>query len=348
MKSIFLKFILLLLIAGACSSGRRTVTINSSRPADINVDQSIQTIVILNRTKYSKEALNVLEGILTGELPEEDKAAIQSFVEGFKNRLANSGRYNIRMANEIFIGNSLTQAFPDPLPWSTIGVVCQNYNADAVIAIEMFDSDFIVTDGKRKKAIKNDDGDESEVDEFYASGVANITIGVRIYDPIAKKIIDQDLFRRTNEWEAQADTKSAAIAALITKTDATRQLTSQLGSNYAYKIAPMPVRITRSFIGKSKKSPALEQGSRYADVGNWKEAARIWENGLTSVPTKEGGYLTYNLAIAHEMLGNLNEARKWAERSYTQYGNDDARNYIQALEQRIQNERLADEQMGNN
>ncbi|WP_421764310.1 DUF6340 family protein [Ekhidna sp.] len=347
MKSIIIQLILLLFLAGACSSGRRTVSINSSRPADITVDQSIQSLVILNRTKYSKEAVNVLEGILTGELPEEDKAAIQSFIIGFQNRLANSGRFETRVANETFIGNSLTQAFPDPLPWSTIRVVCENYDADAVIAIEMFDSDFIITDGKSKKTVKNEDGEEIEIDEFSASGVANITIGVRIYDPISEKIIDQDLYRRTNEWNAQADTKSGAIAALINKTDATRHLTNQVGSNYAYKIAPMPVQITRSFIGKSKKSPALEQGSRYADVGNWKEAARIWENGLTSVPSKEGGYLTYNLAVANEILGNLNEARKWAERSYTQYGNNDARNYIQALEQRLENEQLAEKQMGN-
>lgn len=347
MKNVLIQLIFVTLLLSSCSSGRRTVTIDSVRPADISVHPEIKNLLIVNRTKYSKEALNILEGILTGELPQEDKAAMQSFVKGFEDQLRFSERFDTRVANEILEGNSLTQAFPDPLNWSAVKTFCSNYRSDAILSIEIFDLDFIITDGSRKKTIKEEGSEEREINEFYATGVANMTIGVRLYDPINEKIVDQELFRKTNEWEATANTKSAALAALITRTDATRQLTESIGSAYAYKIAPMPIRISRSFVGKSKKAPALEQGARYADVGNWSQAAQVWENGLTTAPTKEAGHLAYNIAIAHELLGKLDQARNWAEKAYTQYGNDAAKKYINQLNQRIIDESIANGQMGN-
>ena len=110
----------------------------------------------------------------------------------------------------------------------------------------------------------------------------------------------------------------------------------------------MPVRITRSFTGKSKKAPALEQGSRYADVGDWNEAIRVWESALITAPAKEAGYMAYNIAVAYEVLGDLDKAREWAQKSYTQYGNDDGDNYVRTINQRVRNEEIAREQLGNN
>ncbi|WP_420315737.1 DUF6340 family protein [Ekhidna sp.] len=343
----FLLLSLVLILIIGCSSGRRTVSINSVRPADISVNNEINSILILNRTKYSKDIIGVIEGILTGELPEEDKAGIQSFANELKNQIRNSDRFTAKVASENLEGNSLTQAFPDQLSWALINKFCRQYNTDGVIAIEIFDSDFIITDGKRKVTKENDDGEGVEVDEYYAEGISNITIGIRFYDPIDRSIVDQDIFRKTNTWNASGLSKNEAIASLINKTDAIRNLSGQVGSNYAFKIAPMPVRISRSFTGKSKKSPVLEQGSIYADVSNWEKAIEVWKTGIASAPIKEAGFLTQNIAIAYEVLGDLDNARKWAERSYTQYGNKNARSYISLLENRIFNEQLAGEQMGN-
>jgi hypothetical protein len=119
----------------------------------------------------------------------------------------------------------------------------------------------------------------------------------------------------------------------------------EVGIDYAYKIAPMPVRISRTFYGKSKRVPEMDLGGRHADVGDWAGAARVWENGLEGAEPRDAGRLSYNIAIANEVLGNWETARQWAERSYVEFGNKDAREYVNQLERRVRREEVAMEQM---
>lgn len=339
---------LLFLSIVSCSSNRRTVSFDSVRPADIDLPSDIRTLLVVDRTKFNKNGLNIIEGVLTGEFPEEDKAATQAWIRSFQRQLRTNNRFAVKVAPGQLTGNSLTAAFPDQLSWSQINRLCQQHGADAVLALEIFDTDFIVTEGTRKKTEKvKRDGEtiEVEVDEFYANGVDNIKIGLRLYDPAERMILDEQLFRRTGTWEAAAANKADAIAQLISKAEATRNLSEVLGGDYAFRISPMNVLLTRSFRGKAKKSPALERGSRYADVGNWQQAAQIWQDGLTTAREKDAGHFAYNLAVAYEMMGNMGQAIQWAQRAYTDYGNRDGQRYVGLLRQRIQNEDLAERQM---
>jgi hypothetical protein len=168
---------------------------------------------------------------------------------------------------------------------------------------------------------------------------------LRIYDPAARDIIDEDLFNRTRRWEAKGTTIQDAVLALIDQADAASAVSREVGVDYAYKIAPMPVRISRTFYGKSKRVPEMEMGGRHADVGDWVGAAQVWENGLARAEPKDAGRLAYNIAIANEVLGNWEVARHWAERSYVEFGNKDARDYLHQLKRRVRQEEVAMEQM---
>jgi Family of unknown function (DUF6340) len=331
-----------------CSTGERIVSINSVRPADIYIPPTIQSILIVDRTKMTKKVVNIVESVITGEFPQEDKAAVQQLTQAMRAELASSPRFTIKMATEQLYGNSLTTAFPTPLHWDTIQSLCKQYNVDAVLAVEIFDTDFIITNGTRKKKktiTENGVQKEIEVDEYYANGVNNLTMGLRLYDPQSKQIIDEQLIKETGTWNSAAASKAMALAQLISKSDATMHLSSEIGADYAYRIAPMSVILTRKFRGKSRRSPTLEQGSRYADVANWNEAIEIWKTGLTIDHPKDKGYLSYNIAVAYEVLEELELAKKWAKDSYILYGNNDAKPYLTLLENRIYNEQRANEQL---
>ena len=334
-------------LLGSCK-GTRTVAMDSMRPAEITFPSYVNTLVIVDRSRFEKKAVNIIEGVLTGELPGEDEAGVQALVNSFRQQLTYSPRFQTKVATERLAGNSLTTAFPQQLSWSKVSSLCRKYGAQAVVAVEIFDTDFIITNGKRKvkKTIVVDSVKQQvEVDEYYAEGVGNIAIGIRLYDPKAKTIVDQQLIKRNNTWKVSGSTLQDALAQLIAKGDATRFLSQNVGSKYAYKVAPMPVRITRSFNGKSRKAPALEQGSRYADVGKWQEAIRIWKRGIANSPTKQGGYLSYNIAIAYEVIGDLEKAKQWAQKSYVQFGNKDAKGYVSLIRQRLYEEQLAERQL---
>ena len=133
---------------------------------------------------------------------------------------------------------------------------------------------------------------------------------------------------------------------MTTKSDATRYLSKAVGTDYAYKISPMPIRIKRSFRGKARKSPELERGTRYADVAQWGKAIEVWRSGLDHARDKEAGYLAHNIAIGYEVLGDFDQALTWAETAYTRYGNEDSRTYVKQIKNRLSFEAQAQKQLG--
>lgn len=346
----FLRQIILgcgIILALASCSKTKIVTMNAMRPADIHLNPEIKNILVLDRTKQ-KDAVNIIEGVLTGELPQEDKAAVQQIMSSLRGTLLNSPRFQSNIASERLQGNSLTAAFPAPLSWSQIDDLCNRYNVQAVVAIEIFDSDFIITDGKKRTKKTVGEGankKEVEVDEYFAEGVANLKAGIRLYDQKGQRIIDEQLISRTNKWRATAASKADAIAKLINKRDATLQMGKQIGSDYAYKIAPLPIRVSRTFYKKHRKAPAIESGTRQADVNQWNDALDTWKNGIPMAGEKQAGYLTYNVAIAYEVIGEFDLAIQWAQDAYTRYGNKKARDYVRVLYARKANEERANRQM---
>ena len=159
-------------VFSACQ-GTRTVTMDTMRPAEITFPSHVNTIVIVDRAKFDKEAINIIEGVLTGELPGEDRAGVQELINAFRGQLTYSPRFQTKVATERLAGNSLTSAFPAQLPWSTVSSLCRKYQAQAVVAVEIFDTDFIVTDSKKKvtKTIVVDSVEqEVEVNEYHAKG----------------------------------------------------------------------------------------------------------------------------------------------------------------------------------
>ena len=59
-----------------------------------------------------------------------------------------------------------------------------------------------------------------------------------------------------------------------------------------------------------------------------------------------GIHLSYNIAVAYEVLGDFKMAKEWAQTSYVRYGNRDGKEYYDLLQRRIRNEQRAKNQMG--
>ena len=95
----------------------------------------------------------------------------------------------------------------------------------------------------------------------------------------------------------------------------------------------------------TKGNSQLEHAARYARQGNWTEAAEIWETQVNDPDKKIAGYAAYNLALAYEMKGELQDALKWVEKSYFDFGNKRAKNYINTIKGRMAAEQRLDKQL---
>jgi tetratricopeptide (TPR) repeat protein len=337
---------LLIILCIGLSSCMKTVTMQSMRPADITVPADISSILLIDR---SRPEANVVNRLTSNRSPQggDDRAGAQAIIQSLNQQLANSSRFEVKRATETLTSDASNSAFPDPLPWSRIDQLCRNYRTQAVLAIEVFESEFNVTDEKRKvKRTINQDGErkEIEVDEFVNNATGNVKVGIRFYDSKQRLIKDEQILTRNNRWSSRGDTPEQAGNRLISRADAIRNLGNSVGSDYASRIIPTPIRITRNFYKKAKRVPELEMGGRQADVNNWKGAIETWERGIPFARIKEAGKLSYNIAVAYEVLGDFDQAKNWASRAFVDYGNKKARAYTNLIDARIAKQQRLKEQ----
>ncbi len=335
-----------LLLGGASCS--KQVTMTRLVPAPVTVPAHVQKIVLVDRTKPQSEGLAIIQGLITGELPFEVRNAVQGTLSSLQMSLNTSPRFQIVLANERLSGGIFGQVFPNPLDWYTVERLAQSYEADAVLTLENFSSDFLVTEEKRMIKIQIKEGNTTrqvEVPGFHVEGVANVSAGFRLYDPHERNIIDQQRYEKRNLWSAEGQTLTQAMAVLISKADATRLVGEMAGVGYASKIAPMFVEIDRGFFPKSKTNPAVAQGARLAEVDQWEQAIEVWQSALPAADPENGGKLSYNIAVGYEVLGAVEVAKEWAGRAYTDYGLKKGRNYVALLNDRLQQQAQLEQQM---
>lgn len=340
---------MLALLFGSFFSCSRNVTLTRLMPAQINVPTHVQRIVIINRTLPENRNFAILEGVLTGEMPFEVRNAVESTINTVQGELNTSPRYEVVRASESLIGGFFSQTFPAPLTWEVIESLCKKYDADAVLALEMFSSDFVVTDKKatiKKTVGTGTDAKVIEVPGIQAEGLASVKAGFRLYDRKSLTIADQQEFQQTNLWKAEAETKQQVMVLLISKANATQYVGNMAGATYARRIAPMYLSINRTFYHKSKKDPEVAIGARYADVNQWQSAIEVWERGLNLSSRKGGGRMAYNIAVGYEVLGDLQSAHQWAAHSFVHYGFRNGRTYSQQLLRSMNDQEMLNRQMG--
>lgn len=332
-------FCMILLLLASCT---KNVSLTRLMPAEVPVPNHVQRLLLVDRTLPESQGVSIVEGILSGEAPFEERNAIDATMAAIQQELTTSPRYEIIRATERIKGGLFGQVFPQPLTWEQIEILCEKYQTDGVLTLEKFDSNFVVTEKKvtLKKTVGSGNEERTiEVPGIRAEGLASVQIGFRFYDPASGTLVDQADFSKTNTWSAEAASKTQAMALLIDKVQATRYVGQLAGAAYARRIAPMYVAINRSYYGKSKENPALGVGARYAEVDQWEDAILAWKDGLSQPSdTKTHGKLCVNLALAYEVLGDLATAKEWAAKAYTQYGFKGGRSYSRELDQRMMEE----------
>jgi hypothetical protein len=333
---------LVLLLAQSCTT---TVSYSGLRPADIDLPKDIKNVVLVNRYKAERgnSWLNVIEGLFTGEIAFADRRGVDQALSGLQQRLQSGPKYNVAIANEQLVGNGLGM-FPPALTKDVIATMCSINNADALLAIEAFDSDIaIVTEPRERK--RKVDGVEVIQKYFEAIETVRITIGWRMYSAQTGAIMDQFQMVTTRAFSSEGPTIPAARASLLFPVDAIMQTAFLGGDTYGVRIAPSWVNYTRQIYGRGGRSKKMKLARRMATRGDWTDAATIWENMSKSPNVKVAKRSMYNRAVAAEMVGDFDTALLWARKAANEYNFRDADRYIITLNRRLQELRRLDNQM---
>jgi Family of unknown function (DUF6340) len=338
--------LLLVLLLGSCMPNTSLRVLQS---AELTVPEHINTLAIVDRSKPSNGWLNVLEGMFSGEAIGQDRRSRLEAVSGLTDALTRTPRFQVKNTGIEMTGSKAGGNMPRPLEWSEVEKICKEYDVDALVTIESFDSDNSASATRHTNKRKDKSGKEY-IDVYYNSRQrTSVRIGWRTYDPKRKIIFDEYVTDDYLERTGRGDTEREAISNLPSQVSVTRDVAFNVGIEYGARIAPLYVTVGRAYYNKAKGFKTdMKQAARYFESRNMEPATKIWKKIIAQAGTtnkKAAGRAAFNMAVAAEVDGNLEIALDWAQKAWNVYGNKQARYYIQTIKDRQNDSRKAASQL---
>ena len=335
----------LLLLSVGCM---RNTSLTVLQPAQMKLPEHISTVAIVDRSKPSNGWLNVLEGLLTGEAIGQDRESRRQAVDGVSRILQRTPRFRVKTTGIELSGSRAGVNLPAPLPWAEMQRICDDYNADAILTIESFDSDNSASARRVETKRKDKNGKEYIDVSFDARQRTGVRMGWRMYDPKTQTIVDEFVTDDHLERTASGTTERAALGNLPSPVNVSRTVANNGGVRYGMRVAPVYVEISRKYYAKAKGfTDDMKKASRFAQSRDWNKAAEAWKlvEARAADNRKAAGRAAYNMAFAAEMQGELDIATDWAKRAWEQHGNKKAKRYINILAQRKRDVETVEYQM---
>ncbi|MBI3509828.1 MAG: hypothetical protein HY064_04130 [Bacteroidetes bacterium] len=318
------------MIAAGQSCKMAGTQIQILQPADIMLPQHFQKFVLADRTRPGKGngqgALNVLEGIATGEGVFTDKWGAEDCIEGLRQVLIQTPRYTVTVAavDTALKGTGRRQTMP-PLDWNTVKKMVGGDTSTGLIVLEAFDSNTDIFSEIASAATATSPA------SYRAHGRVNVYCVWRIYDLKNRTVVDEYNQDFNTQFDGSGATAVLAEGNLPARNTMVQRAGIAAGQQYAHRISPQWIWVARSYYKKG--SPEMRRAAHLARVKNWHDATDIWNKQSTSSDPKIASRASYNLALSAEQDGQLDLAIQWAERAQTM-GDKCAGRYIAILNQR--------------
>jgi hypothetical protein len=320
------------------------------QPAEIFIPEHIETIVTIDRSRPASGFLSFLEGAISGEEIGQDQEGRKRALDGLAEALTRTPRFEVIHSGYAKTGTNARLNLIEPMNWFEIKALCEEFKADAVLAIEMYDSDVAIEYTENKEKRKDKEGKEYTETYFNSKRDLSIQMGWRLYDPKRKIIIDEFTTRDDDTGTGTGATREKALDEMPNTYAVARDISFIAGQLYGQRIAPTWVSVSRSYYAtvKGVDQAEMEKADRLAKSKDWKAAAKIW-NKIVSTGSDRAtqGKAAFNMAIANECLGKLQNARDWAQKAYVDFENKKAEQYLSTIERRIAEQQIVEEQLKN-
>lgn len=316
------------------------------RPADVTIPRHIQSLAVIDRSAPGnrREAVGAaIEGAVTGEDIMADRQAAGAAVNAVADTLRRSPRFSVVVPAPDPRRNQ-SSVFDKALSFRRAIEICRPYNCQAVVALEVFDSNSEISVSREKETYEDDEGRERHRLVHRARRDTSVIATWRVYDLERRQLVDDMRdYRWADSWTSEADTERKAVQGLPPTYETVRSVATAMGRGYGIRIAPSWVVVGRSYFGSG--SPELKLARRHVRAGDWDGAANIWRS-LAQGNDKRAAKAKYNLALYNEMIGRLDLALERARQAAIGLNRDVARRYVGILQRRINDEARLRDQLG--
>lgn len=304
----------------SCKSYYTALNIESPKPAKEEFPADIQSITLMNRSlnnqflQHREDSLQMyfyrngyqLSAVVL------DSMAADTTIRALAELMFESGRYDVVVPIKKNIERNLTyDLIPDTLNPSLVSLLCKQYNTDALMVMEQF-STKVMADYSENKYIDRYSGTSYSL---YASLDLKYDALFRIYKPGSKTREIQ--LSDTINWESSDDSQLR----LFNKLPSIKQALINAGIKIALdmddKISPSWVSEKRGYYLFDQKN---DLGRQLINENKTEEARAFWTDKAKSTNKKIKSRAEFNLALASELDGNVDQAIEWGLKSfYTQY-----------------------------
>jgi hypothetical protein len=326
---------LLIAVAALFSSCRTTGNIRIPYPVApaVSLPEHLQSIGVVDRSRPLDDggkALNVVEGVLTGEGIREDGNGAKACISGATVQLNMDQLVAAKSLDSIALQGVTGGTMPLPLSWNEVSAICQQQGVDGLLVLEVFDTDQA---GSKTGYAANQvvsivkTGNAIPVPPPSNSAVF-VKMAWRLYDPQSQSILDE--IRMSDQFGVNGSPYDLGDFA---KRDAIQQSAYIGGRSYSSRFFPTWMYVNRAYY--RRPGPDLASATRYAQMNDFEAAMEGWSAATNSHKRKIAGRACYNLAIGYEIRGDIQSALDWAQKAYGNYRCKLARDYARELKRRL-------------
>jgi len=214
--------------------------------------------------------------------------------------------------------------------------LCEKEQADLLILIEFANVDISMDIFTVSVPAEDDNGNMIEVEQWKAVQSGNLDVGLRVYNPDTKQIVDEFFFSDIINVFVFGETRADARSNCLTERDIVMDFASEYADNYVLRISPRWKPMNRRFYVQG--SDAMKRASKLVLDDKWEEAASIWLEIVQKEQQnpKIQSYALYNLALYAEKKGQLKQAISFAQKANEVCPNKKAADYAIVLNARLQ------------
>ncbi|MEO5910886.1 MAG: DUF6340 family protein [Pelobium sp.] len=329
MKKLILGFILLTIFS--CSSVKR-MRVNVKKPTSVQLPAAVKRMVIVDKTQGN--FLTSIEGVLTGETIGIDKVLAQECISGLTNTFLKNSEIEITQHPErLKSANKTSTGFGAVMNWAEVQQIAIGSNADAVLVLEYFDSDFTIRNASTSGIVGG----------VLFQGFAKAKVGVRVYLPNTQRLLYENSFSYSKTYGEKAGSKEILLGKVIVGTTALKKVSYELGKYVGQRFVTYSTWEDRVFMkGKTATTKMAERQILAQDYAN--AISTLQEAYKTERSAKIRADIAHNLGFCYEVESELALSKKWLAASFILSGNRKTQDYLDIINRRIREAEVLEDQ----
>lgn len=245
----------------------------------------------------------------------------ESIVDTLARRMAEHNTYLVKIRHLPRMLRHNEATLPNPLPWEGLLSLVKKEYVQSLLIIEGF--------GISKTPVTFEENNGKVLAGFSV----DVTLALRVYEPEKMRLVDDSVYTFTSVFKGSGNTQAEAAARLPEERKAMFAACSKAAEDYFALIKPGEEEVKRYYY--SRGDTTLVKADSAIRLGKWGRAESKWKwLAYNSPDTLIQAKASFNMALACETDGRLNQAIGFARRSERLKHDKRTTNYINLLDKK--------------